>query len=128
MTLLRSLISRFGAMLGDIYYEGTVPANAPYPYSVLSVKIPASFGASGEVQLTCYERGGNSHTRMAENLARRTRLSGELLRYDGGLALLQAPKCVLSHEKGGIAALRLTIPFTHYPNQPYSLRKEEFPC
>lgn len=128
MTLLRALISRFGAVLGDIYYEGTVPANAPYPYAVLSAKIPAAFGASGEVQLTCYERGGDSHTRVADNLARRLRFSGEVLRYDGGLVLLQAPKCVLSHEKGGIAALRLMIPFTHYPNQAYSLRKEEFPC
>lgn len=128
MTLLRALISRFSALLGDLYYEGTVPANAPFPYAVLSAKIPAAFGASGEVQITCYERGGDSHTRTAENLARRLRLSGDLLRYDGGLALLQAPTCAIGHQTGGVTTLRLTIPFTHYPNQAYSLRKEEFPC
>lgn len=25
MTLLRALVSRFSALLGDVYYEGTVP-------------------------------------------------------------------------------------------------------
>lgn len=128
MTLLRALVSRFSALVGDIYYEGTVPPNAPYPYAVLSAKIPAAFGGVGEITLCCYERGGDSHTRIAERLTRLMTLSGTLLHYDSGLVLLQAPKCTVGHEKGGIALLRLTMPFTHYPNQSYSLRKEEFPC
>ena len=37
MTLLRALVSRFSALLGDVYYEGTVPPDAPYPYAVISV-------------------------------------------------------------------------------------------
>ena len=47
MTLLRALISRFSALLGDVYYEGTVPPDAPYPYAVISAKIPAAFGGTG---------------------------------------------------------------------------------
>ena len=46
MTLLRALVSRFSALLGDVYYEGTVPPDAPYPYAVVSAKIPAAFGRS----------------------------------------------------------------------------------
>ena len=45
MTLLRALVSRFSALLGDVYYEGTVPPDAPYPYAVVSAKIPAAFGS-----------------------------------------------------------------------------------
>ena len=30
--------------------------------------------------------------------------------------------------KGGVTVLRMTMAFTHYPNQCYSLRKEEFLC
>ena len=48
MTLLRALVSRFSALLGDVYYEGTVPPDAPYPYAVVSAKIPAAFGGTGE--------------------------------------------------------------------------------
>ena len=48
MTLLRALISRFSALLGDVYYEGTVPPDAPYPYAVVSAKIPAAFGGTGD--------------------------------------------------------------------------------
>lgn len=40
MTLLRALVSRFSALLGDVYYEGTVPPDAPYPYTVVSAKSP----------------------------------------------------------------------------------------
>ena len=65
MTLLRALVSRFSALLGDVYYEGTVPPDAPYPYAVISAKIPAAFGGTGEITLCCYERGGDSHTRDA---------------------------------------------------------------
>ena len=57
MTLLRALVSRFSALLGDVYYEGTVPPDAPYPYAVVSAKIPAAFGGTGEITLCCYERG-----------------------------------------------------------------------
>ena len=111
MTLLRALVSRFSALLGDVYYEGTVPPDAPYPYAVVSAKIPAAFGGTGEITLCCYERGGDSHTRIAEKMA-----------------LLQSPQCAIGHEKGGITFLRMTMAFTHYPNQCYSLRKEEFLC
>lgn len=128
MTLLRSLVSRFSALLGDVYYEGTVPPDAPYPYAVISAKIPAAFGGTGEITLCCYERGGDSHTRIAEKMARVMRFSGSLVHYGGGLALLQSPKCAIGHEKGGITVLRMTLAFTHYPNQSYSLRKEEFLC
>lgn len=91
MTLLRALISRFSALLGDVYYEGTVPPDAPYPYAVVSAKIPAAFGGAGEITLCCYEHGGDSHTRIAEKMARVMRFSGSLLHYGGGLALLQSP-------------------------------------
>lgn len=128
MTLLRALVSRFSALLGDVYYEGTVPPDAPYPYAVVSAKIPAAFGSMGEITLCCYERGGDSHTRIAEKMARVMRFSGSLVHYGGGLALLQSPKCAIGHEKGGITVLRMTMAFTHYPNQCYSLRKEEFLC
>ena len=56
------------------------------------------------------------------------RFSGSLVHYGGGLALLQSPKCAIGHEKGGITFLRMTMAFTHYPNQCYSLRNEEFLC
>ena len=46
MTLLRALVSRFSALLGDVYYEGTVPPDAPYPYAVVSAKIPAALTAT----------------------------------------------------------------------------------
>lgn len=115
MTLLRALVSRFSALLGDVYYEGTVPPDAPYPYAVVSAKIPAAFG-------------GDSHTRIAEKMARVMRFSGSLVHYGGGLALLQSPQCAIGHEKGGVTVLRMTMAFTHYPNQCYSLRKEEFLC
>lgn len=128
MTLLRALVSRFSALLGDVYYEGTVPSDAPYPYAVVSAKIPAAFGGTGEITLCCYERGGDSHTRIAEKMARVMRFSGSLVHYGGGLALLQSPQCAIGHEKGGITVLRMTMAFTHYPNQCYSLRKEEFLC
>ena len=75
MTLLRALVSRFSALLGDVYYEGTVPPDAPYPYAVISAKIPAAFGGTGEITLCCYERGGDSHTRIAEKMARVMRAS-----------------------------------------------------
>ena len=75
MTLLRALVSRFSALLGDVYYEGTVPPDAPYPYAVVSAKIPAAFGGAGEITLCCYERGGDSHTRIAEKMARVMRFS-----------------------------------------------------
>ena len=52
MTLLRALVSRFSALLGDVYYEGTVPPDAPYPYTVVSAKIPAAFGGAGEIAIT----------------------------------------------------------------------------
>lgn len=74
------------------------------------------------------ERGGDSHTRIAEKMARVMRFSGGLVHYGGGLALLQSPQCAIGHEKGGITFLRMTMAFTHYPNQCYSLRKEEFLC
>ena len=119
MTLLRALVSRFSALLGDVYYEGTVPPDAPYPYAVVSAKIPAAFGGTGEITLCCYERGGDSHTRIAEKMARVMRFSS---------SLLQSPKCAIGHEKGAITVLRMTMAFTHYPNQCYSLRKEEFLC
>lgn len=128
MTLLRALVIRFSALLGDVYYEGTVPPDAPYPYAVVSAKIPAAFGGTGEITLCCYERGGDSHTRIAEKMARVMRFSGGLVHYGGGLALLQSPQCAIGHEKGGITFLRMTMAFTHYPNQCYSLRKEEFLC
>ena len=128
MTLLRALVSRFSALLGDVYYEGTVPPDAPYPYAVISAKIPAAFGGTGEITLCCYERGGDSHTRIAEKMARVMRFSGSLVHYGGGLALLQSPQCAIGHEKGGITVLRMTMAFTHYPNQCYSMRKEEFLC
>lgn len=128
MMLLRALVSRFSALLGDVYYEGTVPPDAPYPYAVVSAKIPAAFGGTGEITFCCYERGGDSHTRIAEKAARVMRFSGSLVHYGGGLALLQSPKCAIGHEKGGITVLRMTMVFTHYPNQCYSLRKEEFLC
>ena len=67
-------------------------------------------------------------TRIAEKAARVMRFSGSLVHYGGGLALLQSPKCAIGHEKGGITVLRMTMAFTHYPNQCYSLRKEEFLC
>ena len=124
MTLLRALVSRFSALLGDVYYEGTVPSDAPYPYAVVSAKIPAAFGGTGEITLCCYERGGDSHTRIAEKAARVMRFSGSLVHYGGGLALLQSPKCAIGHEKGGITVLRMTMAFTHYPNQCYSSRYE----
>ena len=114
MTLLRALISRFSALLGDVYYEGTVP--------------PDAFGGTGEITLCCYERGGDSHTRIAEKMARVMRFSGSLVHYGGGLALLQSPQCAIGHEKGSITVLRVTMAFIHYPNQCYSLRKEEFLC
>ena len=91
MTLLRALVSRFSALLGNVYYEGTVPPDAPYPYAVVSAKIPAAFGGAGEITLCCYERGGDSHTRIAEKMARVMRFSGSLVHYGGGLALLQFP-------------------------------------
>ena len=56
------------------------------------------------------------------------RFSGSLVHYGGGLALLQSPQCAIGHEKGGITVLRMTMAFTHYSNQCYSLRKEEFLC
>lgn len=68
MTLLRALVSRFSALLGDVYYEGTVPPDAPYPYAVISAKIPAAFGGTGEITLCCYERGGGQpHADRREN-------------------------------------------------------------
>ena len=106
MTLLRALVSRFSALLGDVYYEGTVPPDAPYPYAVVSAKIPAAFGGTGEITLCCYERGGDSHTRIAEKMARVMRFSGSLVHYGGGLALLQSPQCAIGHEKGGVTVLR----------------------
>ena len=84
--------------------------------------------AARAITLCCYERGGDSHTRIAEKAARVMRFSGSLVHYGGGLALLQSPKCAIGHEKGGITVLRMTMAFTHYPNQCYSLRKEEFLC
>lgn len=104
------------------------PPDAPYPYAVISAKIPAAFGGTGEITLCCYERGGDSHTRIAEKMARVMHFSGSLVHYGGGLALLQSPQCAIGHEKGGITVLRMTMAFTHYPNQCYSLRKEEFLC
>ena len=56
------------------------------------------------------------------------RFSGSLVHYGGGLVLLQSPKCAIGHEKGAITFLRMTMAFTHYPNQCYSMRKEEFLC
>ena len=106
MTLLRALVSRFSALLGDVYYEGTVPSGAPYPYAGVSAKIPAAFGGTGEITLCCYERGGDSHTRIAEKMARVMRFSGSLVHYGGGLALLQSPQCAIGHEKGGVTVLR----------------------
>ena len=111
MTLLRALVSRFSALLGDVYYEGTVPPDAPYPYAVVSAKIPAAFGGTGEITLCCYERGGDSHTRIAEKMARVMRFSGSLVHYGGGLALLQSPKCAIGHEKGGGVSLLIS----HHP-------------
>ena len=88
----------------------------------------AAFGGTGEITLCCYARGGDSHTRIAEKMARVMRFSGSLVHYGGGLALLQSPKCAIGHEKGAITFLRMTMAFTHYPNQCYSMRKEEFLC
>lgn len=47
MTLLRALVSRFSALLGDVYYEGTVPSDAPYPYAVISAKNPRGIRRHG---------------------------------------------------------------------------------
>ncbi len=59
------LLAHFSRRFGTIYYEGMCPADAPFPYGILSLQVPAAFEGDGQAVLTFYERGKDSHSLIA---------------------------------------------------------------
>ncbi len=129
MTLLPVLLAHFSRRFGTIYYEGMCPADAPFPYGILSLQVPAAFEGDGQAALTFYERGKDSHSLIASLFAEEaTRDDHALLPYAGGLAMLRRKTAVICREKNGVSALRLTYIITLYPNGELPSRKEVFAC
>lgn len=123
------LIALFSRRFGTIYFEGMCPADAPFPYGILSLQVPAAFAGDGQAVLTLYERGKDSHSLIASLLAKEAvREEYELLPYAGGLAMLRRKAAVIRREKNGVSVLRLTYVLTLYPNGELPNRKEVFAC
>lgn len=123
------LLAHFSRRFGTIYYEGMCPADAPFPYGILSLQAPAAFDGNGQTVLTFYERGKDSHSMIASLFAKETsRDDHALLPYAGGLAMLRRKAAVIHREKNGVSVLRLTYIITLYPNGELPSRKEAFAC
>ncbi len=123
------LLAHFSRRFGTIYYEGMCPADAPFPYGILSLQASAAFEGAGQAVLAFYERGKDSHSMIASLFAKETsREDHALLPYTGGLAMLRRKAAAIYREKNGVSVLRLTYVITLYPNGELPSRKEVFAC
>lgn len=120
MSLIRSLISHFAFLGCPIYFEGCVPIGAAFPYGVLSLVLPAAFGGQTEVRLSFYECGGDSHIRALETMRRLNAHPATQVIHDAfGVCVLRRNQFRLSHEKGGVCVLHMTMLLTRYGNASY---------
>lgn len=71
-----------------VYAEGQVPEGAAYPYMTYGTTA-APLGEAGEMRVTCWTRdGAREGLEMAKRLGEILPEKGRLLRYDGGLAVI----------------------------------------